>query len=392
MSRPTVQRKALTLPTQLRQELGIGAQSSKAKKTGYGVSQGRKERRRAERKQKKVAKGRTGNFMTQTRVKNGFNDYGNDRASSESDSTGPAPPEKWKHNPPASEHTVPAAKPKLKSILKRTPLPRPSSPPQSLQSSDLSRSSSPGLVLDSRSKAFRDRAAQDDAEISALQKKLGLKSKKLPQFFDQDGLADLLEGLDSDVESTKRKREEKSWLQRKRRKSDIDYGDRDEGEEDLNLEDIDGDSSGGADSDFADPDEDMGRSHSENTDFEDFDLEGGEEPAPLPPKKRENPYVAPVSIGSTAAKYVPPSRRKALDMNTEALQRLRRQIQGHLNKLSEANLVSILSAIENLYQSHARQEVTSTLVDLLLGLFCDPSSLRSTFVILHAAFIAAAYK
>jgi nucleolar MIF4G domain-containing protein 1 len=67
-------------------------------------------------------------------------------------------------------------------------------------------------------------------------------------------------------------------------------------------------------------------------------------------------------------------------------------VQGHLNKLSEANLLSILSEIEQLYQAYPRQNVTSTLVDLLLGLICDPSTLSEAFINLHAGFIAAIYK
>ena len=139
-------------------------------------------------------------------------------------------------------------------------------------------------------------------------------------------------------------------------------------------------------------DEDVDGSGSEVEDFEDFGSDIETEGTRKPPKQRENPYVAPVAANTSTVKYVPPSRRKAPDTDTEALQRLRRQMQGHLNKLSEANIVTILSELEQLYQSQARQDVTSTFTDLLLTLFCDRSALQSTFVILYAAFIAAAYK
>ncbi|RMY08210.1 hypothetical protein D0867_09109 [Hortaea werneckii] len=116
--------------------------------------------------------------------------------------------------------------------------------------------------------------------------------------------------------------------------------------------------------------------------------------APPPKRVRENPYVAPVAkeAAPSAGKYVPPSLRKPASSDDEALRQLRRQIQGQLNRLSEANMLSILAAIEGIYTNNARQHVTSTLVDLLVGLVSDSAVLNDTFIILHAGFSAALYK
>jgi nucleolar MIF4G domain-containing protein 1 len=392
MSRQTGPRNALKLPAQLQHELGISTQNLKAEKGRHGVLQGRKDRRRAEREEKKFARARKGRVATQLKDKRAIDEYDYGRASSESDAIPRPPTRKSKHNPVPSEQHVLTANPKLKSILKKTVQPRLPSPSPSLENSDLSRSPSPGLVLDSSSKAFKDRAAQDDAEISALEKKLGLKTKKLPKPFNEDGLGDLLEGLDSDMESKKRKRDEKEWLQRKRQRAELDEDESDEAEDLSEMDVMDGGPSDEGESDIGDIGEDVDASGSKISDFEDFGSEDGTGSLSTPAKQRENPYIAPVSANSSTAKYIPPSRRNPRDADTEALQRLRRQIQGHLNKLSEANLVTILAEIEKLYQSQARQDVTSTLTDLLLALFCDRSALQSTFVILHAAFIDAAYK
>lgn len=249
-------------------------------------------------------------------------------------------------------------------------------PASSLEDSETDgRSSSPGLRLNSSSRAFKERAAQDDDEISALEKKLGLKTKKLPKSFDEDGLGDLLEGLDSGDENKKRKREGDDWLERKRRKAQA-QEQPDESEEDSSADD-----------------DDSVEGLSDHEDFASFS-EDKDEPAPQPTqKKRENPYIAPrTSSDISAAKYIPPSLRKAQNPDTQFLSKIRRQVQGHLNKLSEANLTSILNEIEAMYQSNARQDITSTLTDLLLALFSDRSTLQSTFVILHASFIAAVYK
>jgi len=108
---------------------------------------------------------------------------------------------------------------------------------------------------------------------------------------------------------------------------------------------------------------------------------------------RENPYIAPgTNSEKPSGKYIPPSLRAASSSDAELASRLKRQVQGLLNRLSEANIISILSDIEQLYQNNPRQYVTSTLIDLLLGLVCDRTTLNDTFLILHAGFIAAVYK
>ncbi|KAL8289862.1 hypothetical protein RB597_001479 [Gaeumannomyces tritici] len=242
------------------------------------------------------------------------------------------------------------------------------------------------------SKKVREKLAQEDKEIADLERKLGLKGKKgLPKSFKDDGLGDLLEDLGSDDsdeekhESRKRKAEADEWLAQKRRKAavaqasqgrgDSDQSSDDEGDFGLDMSD-DGDDDDGSD----DGDEDG---------FEGFDSEP--ETAPPPQPKRENPYVAPTT-GGTVAKYVPPSMRAQTGSDAELTWRIRRQTQGLVNRLTDANLVSILGEIEELYREHPRQHVTSILSDLILVQVCDPSSLPDTLLILSAGFAAAAYK
>jgi nucleolar MIF4G domain-containing protein 1 len=122
------------------------------------------------------------------------------------------------------------------------------------------------------------------------------------------------------------------------------------------------------------------------------DEEDEDEKEPVQKKTRENPYVAPVTKSTSTSKYIPPSMRAAAEGSSEADVRLRRQAQGLLNKLSEANLISILNDVEKLYRENPRQSVTSTLTSLLLTLVADPSPLQDTFIILHAGFIAGLYK
>lgn len=235
--------------------------------------------------------------------------------------------------------------------------------------------------------SVKSKLAQDDAEIAALEKKLGLKKgSKLPKAFEDDGLDDILGDLgrggdSSEDESRKRKREADDWLQAKRLKAQAQQAQKpqqDDSEMDSEEDvDLDEEIFGSDDGDEAD----------DGSDFEGFDEEDKE------PKKKENPYIAPATKPEpTAQKYIPPSLRARSDPESESLTRLKRQAQGQLNKLSEANMLSIVAEFEKLYRDYPRQHVTSTLINLLMGLICERAALNDTFLILHAGFISALYK
>ncbi|KAI7976185.1 hypothetical protein EIK77_010658 [Talaromyces pinophilus] len=247
------------------------------------------------------------------------------------------------------------------------------------------------------SKTVKDKLAQDDKEIEALEKRLGIKGKnKLPKAFEEDGLADLLGDIGGDSEaedSKKRKREEREWLQRKRRRA---QGLESEEEEDSDVGSWDGLESAGDDGEDLESDEDLESAEEGFEDFqgsdEELESDGELVDGPKQERVRENPYVAPPTKTPSTTKYVPPSMRTAAGSKSEEEARLRRQAQGLLNKLSEANLISILNDVEKLYRENPRQSVTSTLVTLLLTMVADRATLQDTFIILHAGFIAGLYK
>ncbi|KAF2972038.1 hypothetical protein GQX73_g1565 [Xylaria multiplex] len=262
------------------------------------------------------------------------------------------------------------------------------------------------------SKSDIAKIAEDEKEIAKLEKKLGLKGKKkLPKSFDEDGLGDLLEGLDgmgSDDEQgplskSKRKAEADEWLAQKRRKAeaaaaatattttatarddesvdsmDEDGFDEDESEEDIDL--IDDGKEG-----YEDEEDDESGDGSDG--FEGFsEAEEEEEQSARP--QRENPYVAP---STNVAKYVPPSLRKQSGSNDQAEAQLQRRIQGLINRLTNDNMTGILKDITNLYQTNPRQLVTTTLVNLIMALVCSPEKRPDSFFTMIAGFIAAVHK
>ncbi|KAI1609285.1 hypothetical protein EDD37DRAFT_165249 [Exophiala viscosa] len=402
-------RDGIKLPFALQKELGLDEGKSNGRQRP-GAVQKRKDQRKAERlgKRQNIRGSRS-----QRRLGAKDDEFEQDHLEKVDDDIDPLPVLAKKRK--TTETSIRDAESRPKSILKkpREPSPSLSEPISRSESRSLSRSVSPGLVLDASSKAFRERAAQDDAEVSALEKRLGLTKKSLPKSFEDDGLDDLLGGLDEEPadRGVKRKSEGEEWLERKRRKA-LAQQEQSEEEGDIDLEGIDRDEIwdglDGSDEDkeaLSEDHLDLGSDFDEDNlsddqsdlsagnDFDGFGTEDeGESVQPQPRRVRENPYVAPVASNAPTPKYVPPSLRKAQNSEGASLERLKRQIQGHLNKLSEANLVSILGEIEKVYQSNPRQDVTSVLIELLLTLFYNKATLPNTFVILHAAFAAAVYK
>lgn len=255
-------------------------------------------------------------------------------------------------------------------------------------------------------RAVKEKLDQDDAEIAALEKRLGVKGKKKSKTkaADDYGLSDIFGDLgdfsseedDAGKPVSKRKRDEDNdWLASKRRKA---LGHKkEESEEETDLEDLEADDTGSdedldLEEDF-DEDEDDELEGAEDSEFDEDSEEDAEEANEAPIRVRENPYVAPVSSDAPQpTKYIPPALRAPPSSDAEALSRLRRQIQGLFNRLSEANILTILRDIEVIYQNNPRGYVNTTLVDLLIGMLSDPSALLDTFLNLHAGFIAAIYK
>lgn len=413
------QQNQLKLPKVLIEQLGgegntmwSKIHNKKANRSIDALSGGRKSRprsgtRKEVRKAARVEKKASRNGPPPAKRTKTYHVENHDRLAPKSTAPQPSRPEK-----PTQD--VPVAEAKPRSILKRTKQVEPE-----VKNSKRQRSISPPAQV---SRAVKAKLAEDDDEIAALEKKLGLKGKKgLPQSFKDDGLDELLEGLgggeeeDSIIQQRRKsKTEGDEWLEEKRRKArnaakptqldieeddddsatDLDdlqeekYSDEDDGDSDMSLNgpEFPDDGSEGGENEPGD----------DNEIFDGIDSEGDSEEgiAPLQTARvRENPYVAPTTSSSTAAeKYVPPSLRKAAGSDSEDLVRLRRRTQGLVNRLTETNLISILGDIEKLYRENPRQHVTSTLVDILLTSVCEPTSLPDTLIILPAGFIAAIYK
>ncbi|WFD42655.1 suppressor of glycerol defect [Malassezia psittaci] len=103
------------------------------------------------------------------------------------------------------------------------------------------------------------------------------------------------------------------------------------------------------------------------------------------------------SISATSNKYIPPAVRAAMmkdnnELPTLQQQKLRRHINGLLNRLGEGNIDTVLKEIESLFGSYARRDVTSTLTSLVLDTIAARSQLSQTFVVIYAALLTAMHR
>jgi nucleolar MIF4G domain-containing protein 1 len=231
------------------------------------------------------------------------------------------------------------------------------------------------------STAVREKLAQDDKEIEELEKKLRIKkgASSLPKSFRDDGLDEILGDVGADPETIqgddtlKRKRQYDDWLASKRRKAMPEGASAAQGDSDM--------SDGSGDEDDFNFSDDESATHDREEDSSNHPQA----------RVRENPYVAPTT-GAVVAKYVPPSLRKVANSESETNMRLQKQIQGLVNRLTEANILQIVKSVEDLYQNNARGDITEILTSTLLAQMYNSSSVPDQFLVLTGGFSAAVYK
>jgi nucleolar MIF4G domain-containing protein 1 len=253
--------------------------------------------------------------------------------------------------------------------------------------------------------ADRQLMKRDDDDIKYYAKKLGLKSTKLSEMrskSEDDGLGGLLDGLDfldnygddSDGEldnyGSEGEEVECEFEVEEEEGEDEESEEGDEEEEDVhNGEDGEEET---VENPFSSDDEINSSDFDSDLEDEDLNEDGDEDQGDvIMAAPRENPYVAATS-GTT--KYVPPALRKQLESqaDTEQILKIKKLIKGPLNKLSEANIMTIVNQINEVFNDNPRQLVTECLTAVVLESIVQQSMLLDTFVILHAALIAAIYR
>lgn len=219
---------------------------------------------------------------------------------------------------------------------------------------------------------FLNGTDRDEDDMAYYAKKLGLKQGKqsrLEKEDDDDLLGGIFDGLDF------------NYL------DDPDKGKEEQDEDDLSTKDVT--------KPFSSDDE-----ISEG----DFDSEDDDEDDEGVIPRKENPYIAPTEDqdhdsnddDEPNTKYIPPALRRKLaleasDSSTTNIA-LQRAVKGPLNKLSEANISTIVNEINGLYLTNSRHEVNETLISTILDSIIQQGRLLDTFVYLHASLVTAIYR
>ncbi|KAI8892438.1 hypothetical protein BC833DRAFT_611667 [Globomyces pollinis-pini] len=233
---------------------------------------------------------------------------------------------------------------------------------------------------------------EDTKTIEDYSKKLKLKNGKLNQSFKRDGLDFLLEDLGeagSDNDDMLLSNDDVS-SDNGHLETDSDHSDVDENmsetdqfsmEGDINMDSEEDDDVMEVDFDNADAFDDDSTSDLESSLGEII-----EKPVSIKPKID----IYGQSTGMTGA-YVPPHLRKSSNNQNEKYIRLQRQIQGLLNRLSDANIESIVSGLQDCLLENPRHDVTEIITDLVLSYIGDHANLLDSFSATYACLLAVLY-
>ncbi|KAJ2987564.1 suppressor of glycerol defect [Globomyces sp. JEL0801] len=230
---------------------------------------------------------------------------------------------------------------------------------------------------------------EDTKTIEDYSKKLKLKNGKLNQSFKRDGLDFLLEDLGeagSDNDDLLLSNDDVS-SDNDNLETDSDHSDVDENMSETDQFSMEGDIN--MDSEEEDDDDVMEVDFDNADAFDDdstSDLETSLKPVSIKPKID----IYGQSTGMTGA-YVPPHLRKSSNNQNEKYIRLQRQIQGLLNRLSDANIESIVSGLQDCLLENPRHDVTEIITELVLSYIGDHANLLDSFSATYACLLAVLY-
>ncbi|KAM9287824.1 nucleolar MIF4G domain-containing protein 1 isoform 2-T2 [Cariama cristata] len=115
--------------------------------------------------------------------------------------------------------------------------------------------------------------------------------------------------------------------------------------------------------------------------------DGGVPEASEPPGEEEEE-----SHNHSATKYIPPQVRKAQesldDKKREELGRLKKMVNGLINRLSEPNLSSISGQMEELYMANSRKDMNETLTDILMNACVTAVAMPARLMMEHVLLVS----
>ncbi|XP_022062628.1 nucleolar MIF4G domain-containing protein 1 [Acanthochromis polyacanthus] len=278
-------------------------------------------------------------------------------------------------------------------------------------------------LKESRKMALLEANEQEDREIKKLERCLGLNKRKnkktLPQSFVADGLDYILGMLDSGSSAVGMYDDDDDMDIAKDNFDKLDENDSELSGEDEEDEDemMSEDSEDDNENDAADDEEDdRGVDENEMNEKEEAeeeemdDLEEDEEEVDdeeddlneddAADSEDENEEEADdpdvktscsksEAVTCTTGKYVPPHLRNIGDDKRKAeLEKLKRNVKGLLNRLSEPNMASICGQLEELYMSCSRKDMNDTLTEVLLAACVTPTLMPDRLLMEHVLLVS----
>ncbi|XP_031705768.1 nucleolar MIF4G domain-containing protein 1 [Anarrhichthys ocellatus] len=267
-------------------------------------------------------------------------------------------------------------------------------------------------LQESRKMALLEANEDEDREIKKLEKRLGLNKRKnkktLPQSFVADGLDYILGVLDSgssavglydeddeDMDKAKDNFEKLDENDSQPSDEDGEHGDEiaSEGsdedmasvDEENEVDDDDGDD----DDDEMVEEKEMEAELDESDAAESDNENDGETEEEADTRDTTTAGLNSETVSAAAGKYVPPHLRGAGDEKRKAeLEKLKRNVKGLLNRLTEPNMASISGQLEELYMSCSRKDMNDTLTEVLLAACVTPSLMPDRLLMEHVLLVS----
>uniref|UniRef100_A0A8B9CIZ9 Nucleolar MIF4G domain-containing protein 1 n=1 Tax=Anser brachyrhynchus TaxID=132585 RepID=A0A8B9CIZ9_9AVES len=288
--------------------------------------------------------------------------------------------------PAAPARPAPVASPKVPASPSASVKQRPEPPRQQKAVRPPLPAPLPAATSWSRKRALLEANEEEEKEIRRLERRLGLNKRRkkkgntgaeeLPQSFVRDGLDYVLGVLGSGAGLAELCKDS-DWEEAPEPRASKEAPEEDEEEapeEDEELEDA---------SDASEGEDVEEQWESDGSSAPEGEPEASEPPDPEEEEEDHN---------HSAAKYVPPQVRKAQetldDKKREELGRLKKMVNGLINRLSEPNLSSISGQLEELYMANSRKDMNETLTDILMNACVTAVAMPARLMMEHVLLVS----